>query len=599
MALRTFDRGAPRQLEPWPPSGVIGARYPLAMASAEAVAGLALEGPTDIAAIVAENRDEAAQHLLSALGTWWRRSVRSAGVDEGWEDLATAIAARPPLEPLPIDITTMPLRVDGDGYDLGEAYVALLDPRQRSEHGRHYTPRRLAERLWVMAREERGAAVDGLVRDPACGAGALLIMPVRDYLERHAAADAAMTLASIPQAIEGIDTDPWAVYVANVVLAAEMLPTLARTSTWARPLPALARVGDGLTADLGPAAVWIMNPPYGRRQMTEAERDHLGHTVHGHANMYGLFLAAATERLTDDGVIAALVPTSFTAGLYFSKLRRHLTDAAPMRRIAFVRNRSNVFRDVQQETCLAVFAAARPAGVAVESIGAEADAIGSFSAPTSDGPWILPRRHLDADLAARAAALPLTLRAAGWHASTGPLVWNRRRSDLRSRAGKNRVRVVWAADIDGGALHRDPARNSFRYLILHDERDRITNTLTEPAVLVQRTTAPEQHRRLVVSPVTQAELDAHGGSVIVENHVNVLRNASGPSLMSHDLLARLLSTNTVDRVMRCISGSTAVSSYELGALPLPDPDMLTYLGSVGPNDFEAAVAKAYGVPLAF
>lgn len=71
---------------------------------------------------------------------------------------------------------------------LGAAYVSALDPGVRSRHGRHYTPDTLATELWAMTQRALGrrtppaAPLPGLVRDPASGAGSLLIPALREHL---------------------------------------------------------------------------------------------------------------------------------------------------------------------------------------------------------------------------------------------------------------------------------------------------------------------------------------------------------------------------------------------------------------------------------
>jgi adenine-specific DNA-methyltransferase len=188
--------------------------------------------------------------------------------------------------------------------------------------------------------------------------------------------------------------------------------------------------------------------------------------------------------------------------------------------------------------------------------------------------------------------MPLTLASAGWKVSTGPLVWNRRKADLGPKAGRGRLPVLWAADIDGGVIHRDPVRDSMRYLALRPS-DESSMVLTDPAVLIQRTTAPEQTRRLVSASLTDNILRKWGNRVVVENHVNVVRPVAADPLIDVDTLARLLKTPTIDRVLRCLSGSVAVSAYELEALPLPDAETLTGWTQLEDAGFERAVARAY------
>lgn len=536
---------------------------------------------------------------LADLRPWWALRVERAGLPAAWGELETALDARPP-EPLPhANGAALP----ADAHALGLAYVETLPAEERSAHGRHYTPRHLAEHLWGMTRRALGFGVDpqrlpGLVRDPAVGAAALLVPALREHLTASVDVDPALTLASLAQHLEGIDTDPWAVYVANVVLAAEMLPTLARVpETRRRSLPALARVGDGLAADLPPACAWVMNPPYGRQRLTPEVREQFADVLYGHANLYGLFMAAALRGVTHDGVVAALVPTSFSAGLYSTRLRERLGERAPLRALAFVHDRSGVFGGVLQETCLATFTPRPAEHVEISRIDGTLLDVAEVPVPRTSSPWLLPREPVDAALAATASMMPLTLREAGWHASTGPLVWNRRRADLRAHPCEGSVPVVWAGDIDGGTLHRERARDPFRHITLRDETDVLVNTLTDPAVLVQRTTAPEQVRRLVVLDLTREHLDALGGRVVVENHLNVLRPSVASPLLTRATLARVLASPTLDRLIRCFSGSIAVSSYELGALPLPAPEVLMGWESLEGDALDAAVAEAYGPTL--
>jgi adenine-specific DNA-methyltransferase len=134
-----------------------------------------------------------------------------------------------------------------------------------------------------------------------------------------------------------------------------------------------------------------------------------------------------------------------------------------------------------------------------------------------------------------------------------------------------------------------------RYLTVHDSRDQAVMLLTEPAILLQRTTAPEQSRRLVSVKLTAEQLDQWGGAVVVENHVNVLRPAMVEPLVSVETLERLLTTETFDRVMRCMSGSVAVSAYELESIPLPSADILASWRELSGPELEVAAKIAFEV----
>ncbi|OWY58911.1 hypothetical protein B7486_77415, partial [cyanobacterium TDX16] len=174
----------------------------------------------------------------------------------------------------------------------------------------------------------------------------------------------------------------------------------------------------------------------------------------------------------------------------------------PMREIAFVEERSGVFAGVLQETCLATFVK-KPsrAKLRVATVNGHRRVVGQVPRPLpgSGMPWLLPRRRSDSDLVSAAGVLPNTLASVGWKASTGPLVWNRRKKDLHPSWAPGRAAVVFAADIDGGRLHWDERRDRIRWLELRSQRDEETLVLRRAAIAVQRTTSPEQARRLVAA----------------------------------------------------------------------------------------------------
>lgn len=535
--------------------------------------------------------------ILATLPQWWRSQAIRAGLSGEWLELAHALAVSVPAG-LPAMDPSPAISGSISAQELGQAYVESMSSKTRSENGRHYTPAILSQRLWTMAREALGWGADpvslpGLVRDPACGAGSLLLPVIREHLAANSNTEPALVISGLAARIQGVDLDEHAVYLANVILGAEALPTLARVpETRRRPIPQMAIVGDGL-AERETALVTIVNPPYGRMKLSGEDRDRFVDVLYGHANLYSLFMAAGAANLAEKGVLAALVPTSFTSGLYFHKLRQFLASSASLESVTFVEDRSGVFAGVLQETCLAVFSRRKNRKVRVSRANGSIAQVAVTPVPKDGRPWLIPREAADAAIAAAAAKLPLTLEATGWHASTGPLVWNRRKNDLFSRPSGNRTRILWAADFENGIIGRHRNRDTLRYLAINGPQDEKTMVLFDEAVLVQRTTAPEQTRRLIAADLSPDALELLGGRVVVENHVNVLRPTTDTPLLDRATLARVLHTTTMDRLMRCISGSVAVSSYELGSLPLPAAEVLASWADLDSADLEAAVAAAY------
>ena len=267
-------------------------------------------------------------------------------------------------------------------------------------------------------------------------------------------------------------------------------------------------------------------------------------------------------------------------GSYFQRLRAHLAVEAPLHRVAYVRERAGVFSTgVLQETLLATFVRGEQARdvkcdvVAVNGHSTRVP-IGTARPPVvPDLPWPLPRDASDGPLVRRAASLPTRLSDYGWKVSTGPLVWNRAKDRISARPRRGSIKIIWAADLDGGKPHRARAREAQRWVQLRPGDDR-TLVLDHPAVLVQRTTAPEQPRRLLPAELDESCLEEWGGQVVVENHVNVLRKVEPESPLTARLLVALLASDALDRLYRCLTGSVAVSAYELAAIPLPEPSTL-------------------------
>ena len=538
---------------------------------------------------------EAVLQVLASVPAWWAHQANAVGLDAGWQSLDRA------QPPPPVDWGDVAASVGADATpaELGDAYVRALDPAIRLAEGRHYTPAPLAEQLW------RELVLAGLpeeprrIVDPACGAGALLLPGLRAFVSQARDPDDALVRA--PRLFFGTDLDPVAVWLGNVLLAAQLLPLWSRIpASKRRPLPPFLHVGDGLArSDDGPGVI-VMNPPFGRVRLSPQERSRWERSLYGHANRYGIFLHAAVERVADKGLIAAVLPASFLGGAYYQRLREFIAASAPMVRLVFVDERSQVFAgDVLQETCLCVFqkgSSHRKVTCSRVNVNGQAHAgdLGQVTLAGKSGhPWLLPRRAADIGLIARAVTLPHRLPDYGWRASTGPLVWNRHKHQISAEASNGATRILWAADVGvDGTVRQDRARDHQRWVTLTPGQSFMR--LQRPAVVVQRTTAPEQPRRLVAAELGAHELSTWGGAVVVENHVNVLhRPAEGLQGLSPALLGALLNTVTFDRLYRCLSGTVAVSAYELEALPLPPPDVLATWEAISTEELEATVASFY------
>jgi adenine-specific DNA-methyltransferase len=189
-------------------------------------------------------------------------------------------------------------------------------------------------------------------------------------------------------------------------------------------------------------------------------------------------------------------------------------------------------------------------------------------------PWVLPRHYEDRGVAAMLSRFSTTLKDLGYQVSTGPLVWNRHKPQFRDHADESSLPVVWAESITSdGRFVLKAEKNNHQPHFKPRVKDGwlITN---HPCILLQRTTAKEQDKRLMAAPLPK-KLYKQG--VVIENHLNMIIPIDNIPAVSTEVLAALLNSRGANRAFKCISGSVAVSAYELESMPLPGVDEVSYI----------------------
>lgn len=496
------------------------------------------------------------------------------------------------------------------GYLIGTLYTLALPRTVRSRLGAYYTPPALASRLLDRIEQAGVDWASAHVLDPACGGGAFLA-PVA--LRMRAACPAAMppaeVLSSIVSRLTGWEIDPFAAWISQVTLEAALYDLLADTQ---EPMPCLVEVKDSLAAPPQERManstfdVVVGNPPYGRVTLSPELRTTYARSLYGHANVYGLFTDLGLRLTRPAGCVAYVTPTSFLGGEYFKRLRALLLAEAPPLTLDFVAGRKGVFPDVLQETLLATYHKdGRPGPVRVAFLDAQERRIldiqeaGSFtlSLDQPQSPWILPREPQLAAFVQRLHRMPGRLADLGYEVSTGPLVWNRVKAHLKAGPGQSRVPVLWAECISRNGSFRLDYQKRQHASWFEPGPHHESLLVRAPCVLVQRTTAKEQSRRLIAAEMPQSLLREYR-AVTVENHVNMVKPANGRPAILPKVIAALLNSDTIDRVFRCLSGSVAVSATELEAMPLPSVQELAPLVQLverkAPRqEIEAAIAACY------
>ncbi len=530
-------------------------------------------------------REAVAQTFCHAVvDAYWTRTHRRRG-----RELRPAPTELRALRPDAIDaanalgVEAARLSIEEGSYVIGATYAAMLPPETRAKGGVFYTPAPIVRRLLNTVESEIDWSC-ARVLDPACGGGAFVAPVAARMIHALKGVNRRVAVRNIAARLHGQEIDPFAAWMSQVFWEATAHELLNGAGS---DVPEIVDVCDSLALPRPDEFDLVIgNPPYGRISLSPEARETYRRSLFGHANMYALFLDLALRKARPGGLVAYVTPTSFLSGEYYKRLRGLLTREAPPSSFDFISERSGVFDDVLQETMLTVFrrgAALRPATVSFLEVGADSlrdQPAGEATLPGDpETPWVLPRSPAFVKTAKRLRALPDRLASWGYGVSTGPLVWNRHKPQLREAPTKKTIPLVWAECVtpDGTFSFRAERRNHAPYF--EPGADDEWLVVRRGCVLLQRTTSKEQPRRLIAAELP-AEFLAKHGAITVENHLNMVVPIVPEPMVSTRALAAFLNSRAADRAFRCISGSVAVSAYELEAMPLPAPGAMAALSDL-------------------
>lgn len=483
---------------------------------------------------------------------------------------------------------------------IGRLYCSLLPSEHRRTNGVFYTPPPLVARLLNRAEAAGHNWVTGKVMDPSCGGGAFLIEAARRIADALGLAEPAFVVASVSARLRGWDLDPFAAWLSHVSVEAVLL---ARVVSSGKRLAPITEVRDSLADWDGHQEAYALvmgNPAFGKVKDNAELRERFRRSLYGHPNLYGLFTDLAVHLAArDDGIIAYLTPTSYFGGQYFKALRRLLAEEAPPVSIDIVESRQGVFEEVLQEVALTVFRrdasqkAVRCSAIHFKAGRLRVESSGCLVLPEDpSASWLIPRKAGDAPFVERMLSMPSRLSDWGYSVSTGPLVWNRKKDRLHNKARKGSVPVVWAESVSVPGMFRLRPEKSNHAPFYEPTSSRDSNLVRTPCLLIQRTTAKEQDRRLISAEMPASVLKVHG-AVAVENHLNMVVAAIANPVVPMKTLVAFFASETADRVLRCINASVAISASEIEAMPLPTADEIA--AAIGSQDLKAALRDLYGI----
>lgn len=444
-----------------------------------------------------------------------------------------------------------------------------LDPKRRSKLGQFMTPGRIAAFMAGMF-ENMPSAVRLL--DAGAGMGALTAAFVSEACRRpDRPASIAVTAYEVdPQLAEILDGTLQA--CANQCAGAG----ISFSSQVIRD-DYILRSAEPLLGQRPSFNCAILNPPYGKINVSSEWRHALRSLGIETVNLYTAFVAVALNQLEHGGELVAITPRSFCNGSYYESFRRQMLETSALLALHVFESRKTAFKDddVLQENMIFQVRKGTPQASVALSTDATAARVVPFAEivrPSDRHAFI--RLPVDGNsLAARVQALPCTLADLGIKVSTGRVVDFRATEHLRKMPGNDTVPLIYPTHFDNGGI-RWPLPESKKHNAIADNGE--TASLMVPAgiyVLTKRFSAKEEKRRLVAAIYD-------GGKVGFENHLNYFHeNGKGLPMDLARGLSTFLNSEAVDQYFRIFSGHTQVNATDLRNLHFPTRSQLIALGT--------------------
>jgi adenine-specific DNA-methyltransferase len=340
----------------------------------------------------------------------------------------------------------------------------------------------------------------------------------------------------------------------------------------------------------------IMNPPYGKINISSKDYKVLKGIGLETTNYYAAFVSIAAKLLQEKGEMVSITPRSFCNGPYFKSFRKRLFNVMQLKRIHLFNSRTTSFRqdNVLQENIIfySIKGKGEPGNVIISSSDSPQDKymtvieVKSNSVISPDDPEAFIRiipDEINSQIARKMSFFKSKLEDLNLHVSTGKIVDFRAIAFLRQSPSSKTVPLIHPANLSGGFVKWPLDLKKPAYVITNKE---IKNLLVPNGnyVLTKRFTTNEEKKRIVASVFDASRFDFP--LIGFENRVNYFhQNAKGMDMFLAKGLAAFLNSTLVDLFFRQFNGHTQVNATDLRNLYYPTQDELKSLGKHISNIF--------------
>lgn len=344
----------------------------------------------------------------------------------------------------------------------------------------------------------------------------------------------------------------------------------------------------------------IMNPPYKKISSKSEHRKYLKENIGLETgNLYSAFLAKAIKLTKKGGEIVAIIPRSFTNGLYFKSFREFLLSETSIEKIHLFEERNTAFSEdnVLQENIIIhlikgkkqgkVLITSSPSGdfhrdeetntMTSEGLTQRVVKFEKVVNPKDTDKFIhIASSEFQQKIIDRLSGFTSTLKDINVEVSTGPVVDFRMKSDLSMNPKTGYNPLIYPIHLKDGINW--PIINSKKPNAIKVS-NKSKSSLWENNgfyLLTKRFSSKEEKRRIVA---TIYDSSPKGDLVGFENKLNVFH--SHKRGLNHNLIKGLyvyLNSSLLDLYYRMFSGNTQVNATDLRALHYPNRLIIEQIG---------------------
>lgn len=458
----------------------------------------------------------------------------------------------------------------------GMAATQLLSREEQKRLGQFMTPPSVAEFMAQRCLPPENLRIVRVL-DPAAGAGILAAAVVESLLNH--------------------DNPPAQIMVMLYELDHRLIPVLRLLAAKMRKsakkkdveLSVSIRQGDFLLSPVAiaqqpVAEIIISNPPYFKLNASDPRAKAHPYAVYGQPNIYSLFMAACAGLLTPSGRWCFITPRSWTNGLYFEAMRRHIFRCLHIDAMHVFGSRRDHFTEdeILQEAMITW---------ATTQAHTHTDVVVSTSEGSRDIAEArllrLPLNQIVGQDEAQMIVLPndtaitgmdiwtATLTTYGLKVSTGPVVAFRAAELISEEPSAKSVPLLWMQHITHMKVSWPIAKK--REHIIANGKSAWMLVPNENLVVMRRFSPKEDQRRITAAPYIARSIP--GVVLGLENHTNYIYRPGG-HLTAQEArgIAAYLNSRIVDQYLRTVAGNTQVNATDLRKLPLPPRELIVAIG---------------------